>query len=182
MAPRSVVVIHPEALAAEGIAVALSRYLSVVPIGVGTTAQEGVERGINADAVALDRRLLGAREAGRDLRRNGVRVVFLGDDVDDEGIWVSPKAPISHLASALVPGAGEERSRVSRLTPREREILDLAARGMTGKQVARRLGISPKTVEQHKTRIFAKLGVPNQAAAARLAVSGMSDRSMTWNR
>jgi DNA-binding CsgD family transcriptional regulator len=46
-----------------------------------------------------------------------------------------------------------------------------------GKQVARHLGISPKTVEQHKTRIFAKLGVPNQAAAVRMVVAAGLDRS-----
>ena len=43
---------------------------------------------------------------------------------------------------------------------------------MSGKQVARHLGISPKTVEHHKTRIFAKLGVPNQTAAVTLAMAG----------
>jgi DNA-binding CsgD family transcriptional regulator len=94
---------------------------------------------------------------------------------------VSPAAPISQLASALVPGSTEQEGRVSRLTAREREIIELVARGMSGKQVARYLGISPKTVEQHKTRIFAKLGVPNQAAAVRLAVGAGMDRSEAWS-
>jgi DNA-binding CsgD family transcriptional regulator len=182
MAPRAVVVVHQEAIAAEGIAAALSRYASVVPIGVGTTAAEGEERGSRADAVAMDHRLRGAREAGKRLRRKGIRVVFLGEQVKDEGIWVSPRSPISQLASALVPGSTEQESRVSRLTAREREIIELVARGMSGKQVARHLGISPKTVEQHKTRIFAKLGVPNQAAAVRLAVGAGMDRSEAWNQ
>ena len=44
-------------------------------------------------------------------------------------------------------------------------MLRLAAKGMAGKQIARALGISPKTVEQHKTRAFKRLGVPNQAPA-----------------
>jgi DNA-binding CsgD family transcriptional regulator len=56
------------------------------------------------------------------------------------------------------------------------EILSLIARGLSGKQVARHLGISRKTIEHHKTRIFAKLGVPNQTAAclalARLESAG----------
>ena len=42
------------------------------------------------------------------------------------------------------------------------------AAGLPGKQIATRLGISLKTVEQYKTRIYAKLGVPNQAAAVSL--------------
>jgi DNA-binding CsgD family transcriptional regulator len=41
---------------------------------------------------------------------------------------------------------------------------------MAGKQIARSLGISPKTVEQHKTRAFKRLGVPNQAAAVAMLV------------
>jgi DNA-binding CsgD family transcriptional regulator len=45
----------------------------------------------------------------------------------------------------------------------------LVSRGLVGKQIARQLGISPKTVERHKTRIFAKLGVANQAAAVNVA-------------
>jgi DNA-binding NarL/FixJ family response regulator len=177
MAPRAVVVAHREALAAEGIAAALARYPSLVPLGTATSCAQAEECGQRADAVAMDIRLPGAREAGRRLRRSGVRVVFMGDVVDDEGIWVSPTDPIEQLASALVPGSTEHQVQPSHLTPREREILHLVSRGMVGKQVARSLGISPKTVEQHKTRIFAKLGVPNQAAAVRMVVAAGLDGS-----
>ncbi len=41
----------------------------------------------------------------------------------------------------------------------------MTAEGLTAKEVARRLGISRKTVEQHRGRILIKLGVRNQAAA-----------------
>ena len=51
------------------------------------------------------------------------------------------------------------------LSNREAQVLRLAAKGMAAKQIARSLGISPKTVEQHKTRAFKRLGVPNQVAA-----------------
>jgi DNA-binding NarL/FixJ family response regulator len=44
-------------------------------------------------------------------------------------------------------------------------VLVLVAKGLAAKQVARQLGISHKTVERHKTRIFSKLGVPNAVAA-----------------
>jgi len=52
------------------------------------------------------------------------------------------------------------------------------ARGFAGKQVASHLGISPKTVERHKTRIFAKLKVPNQAAAVSVVLA--AGRSDLW--
>ncbi len=62
---------------------------------------------------------------------------------------------------SLQPGSrGSER-----LTPRERQVLAMTAEGLTAKEVARRLGISRKTVEQHRGRILIKLGVRNQAAA-----------------
>ena len=45
------------------------------------------------------------------------------------------------------------------LTAREREIVQFLATGETSKQIARRLGISPRTVEAHRARMIRKLGV-----------------------
>lgn len=58
------------------------------------------------------------------------------------------------------------------LTPREREVLAMTADGLTAKEIASRLRISRKTVEQHRGRILVKLGVPNQAAAVRVMDGG----------
>lgn len=68
------------------------------------------------------------------------------------------------------PGARPDPSALTRLTSREREVLMLVAQGMTARETAGVLGISPRTVEQHKGRILAKLGVPNQAAAVAAAL------------
>ena len=51
------------------------------------------------------------------------------------------------------------------LTPREREVLDLMAQGVSNTQIAERLFISPKTVRNHVTRIFRKLQVSRRAEA-----------------
>ncbi len=51
------------------------------------------------------------------------------------------------------------------LSGREQEVLALVARGLTDAQLGRRLGISPRTVGKHLERVYAKLGVPNRAAA-----------------
>ena len=56
------------------------------------------------------------------------------------------------------------------LTQRETEILNRIADGMSSLQVATSLGISPRTVENHKQRIFAKLGVRSQAHAVAVAL------------
>jgi DNA-binding NarL/FixJ family response regulator len=57
------------------------------------------------------------------------------------------------------------------LTKREREVLQAVAEGLTSKQIARRLGLSVKTVENHRTRVFAKLQARTQAQAVSLALA-----------
>lgn len=57
-----------------------------------------------------------------------------------------------------------------RLTPRERAVISLIGMGYTSQEIAERLGISLKTVHNHKQRIFAKLGVQNQAHAVSVAI------------
>ena len=51
------------------------------------------------------------------------------------------------------------------LTPRQREILDGLAQGLTNKQVARRLGVSPNTVKVHLAALFRALNVNNRTQA-----------------
>lgn len=55
------------------------------------------------------------------------------------------------------------------LTPREREVLRLVARGLTNRAIAGELFISEKTVHRHVSNIFMKLGVSTRAAAAAFA-------------
>jgi PAS domain S-box-containing protein len=56
------------------------------------------------------------------------------------------------------------------LTPREIEVLTLAARGYSGPQIARQLVLSPATVKNHFAHIHAKLGVRSRAAAVAKAM------------
>lgn len=55
------------------------------------------------------------------------------------------------------------------LTPREREVFHLVVEGSTTKEIARALDISPKTAENHRTRMMRKLGVHNVAEVVRYA-------------
>jgi FixJ family two-component response regulator len=77
-------------------------------------------------------------------------------------------------------GAEQERAadagRLAQLTTREREVLEHAARGLHAKEIAAALDISPRTVEVHKARIMAKLGVRNVAELVRFAVSAERPR------
>ena len=53
------------------------------------------------------------------------------------------------------------------LSQREAEVMDLIARGLSNAEIAGTLVVSPKTVENHVNRIFAKLGVTSRPAAVR---------------
>lgn len=55
------------------------------------------------------------------------------------------------------------------LTDREREVLDLVARGYDNTTISRRLVLSPKTVRNHVANVLTKLGVPNRSEALLLA-------------
>ncbi len=58
-----------------------------------------------------------------------------------------------------------EPDELNRLTPREAEVLELVAAGLTNAAIAERLWISPGTVKKHLENVYAKLGVANRTAA-----------------
>ncbi|MCE7001443.1 LuxR C-terminal-related transcriptional regulator [Kibdelosporangium philippinense] len=79
------------------------------------------------------------------------------------------------LAAIRAPSSAIETARAKRgggdaLTQRELEVLYLVCAGYPPRQIGLELGISPHTVENHKQRIFTKLGVHSQAHAAASAV------------
>ncbi|TFC06462.1 response regulator transcription factor [Cryobacterium mannosilyticum] len=58
------------------------------------------------------------------------------------------------------------RSPLSPLSPREAEVAELVGAGMTNREVAHRLFLSERTVENHVSNILQRLGLPNRAAVA----------------
>ncbi len=61
------------------------------------------------------------------------------------------------------------QQRYARLSSRERECMALIASGLTSKEVARELGISPRTVEVHRTHVMHKMGAVNLADLVNMA-------------
>ncbi len=74
--------------------------------------------------------------------------------------------------AALRAAAGNDRGlaeRVAALTAREREVMELALKGLPNKVIAKELGISHRTVELHRSRVLEKLGVSSVTELVRLA-------------
>ena len=64
----------------------------------------------------------------------------------------------------------EARRRLESLTAREREVLTLVAAGKVNKEIAAELGLSPKTVEVHRSHVMSKMSVDSLAELIRVAI------------
>jgi DNA-binding NarL/FixJ family response regulator len=83
--------------------------------------------------------------------------------------YLSP--PISkHVIQDYVRRVGGEETLLERLTPRQREILQLIAEGATTKEIAQTLNISVKTVETHRAQLMERLNIHDVAGLVRYAM------------
>jgi DNA-binding NarL/FixJ family response regulator len=91
----------------------------------------------------------------------GIRAAARGESPID------PKAA-RHLLTSRATGRWAEEQAAPRtvLSVREREVLDLVAAGLANKQIARRLGITERTVKGHLTSAFQRIGVADRTQAA----------------
>ncbi len=72
--------------------------------------------------------------------------------------------PWRERAAGELRAAGSSQARSDLLTPQEAAVARLAATGLTNKQVAEQLYLSPRTVSTHLSRVFPKLGISSRAA------------------
>ena len=73
--------------------------------------------------------------------------------------WADQAAAELRACGISVHGAVTSASGLSALTPQQREIIELAAQGLSNREIAQRLVLSPRTVASHLHRSFPKLGV-----------------------
>jgi len=81
------------------------------------------------------------------------------------GVWVDPHLSRQVFHTFLNQG-GKATENLGQLSRQELQILSLVSQGMNNKEISAHLYISQKTVKNHLTHIFAKLGVANRQQAA----------------
>ncbi len=86
----------------------------------------------------------------------GIHAVHAGESP------IHPRAARQLLVARAAPPGSDEVA----LTPRERQVLQLVRQGLANKQIARRLGISERTVKAHLTAAFLRIGVTDRTQAA----------------
>lgn len=119
--------------------------------------EEYVARALRAGAHGYLLKEAGARELVE-----AIRTVARGGRFIGSGI---PRERVERLL------AEERVSRLERLTPRQREVLQLVAEGLTTREIAGRLGISEKTVEVHRSHLMDRVGIRDIAGLVRFAVA-----------
>jgi len=94
---------------------------------------------------------------------------FLEKPVDDELLLETLQHAVrAHVRSRERRAADSAAAeRYARLSPREREVLGLIVEGLTNKEIARALALSPRTVEAHRANLFDKLAAPPLAQLIR---------------
>jgi DNA-binding NarL/FixJ family response regulator len=127
----------------------------------GAFALEAMRSGVRGLVLKPD----AVRELAPVLRR-----VIAGERVIDPALDEASVTTLGRFARRAREGSRAEAI----LSPREMEILLLMGDGLTMQQIARRLGISPRTVETHATKLYRKLDVRTRVqAVAKAATIGL---------
>jgi len=99
-------------------------------------------------------------------------VDFLEKPVDPDALLVAVRSALDADAArrrAALDAEGTQR-RLSVLTARERQVMELVAKGCHNREIATTLGISPRTVEVHKARVMEKLEVQSVPELVRIVL------------
>jgi PAS domain S-box-containing protein len=103
--------------------------------------------------------------------RNAVLVTPLFDGNGDLNWFLGSQVELGSESTSIFIGRREKAViAVNSLPPRQRQVLELIAKGLLNKQIAWELKISEKTVKMHRALLMERLGVPSSADLIRLAV------------
>jgi len=128
--------------------------------------------GANADPTMVSRALFVGADGYVD--KNIDPADFLGAILKVADREMVLQGPVATAVGQIADSIELRRDLDVRLTGREREVLAVAAEGLTARQIATRLGVRERTVTTHLGRIYGKLGLGNRLSAIRMAArSGM---------
>jgi DNA-binding NarL/FixJ family response regulator len=103
-----------------------------------------------------------AKEAAAEVLVKAIQKVHAGE------IWLE-RAQLEKLLTDVVDGTqgrDEEGQRIATLTAREREVIRLVGQGLRNEEIAKRLALREKTVRNHLTSVYDKLGVHDRLELA----------------
>jgi HD-GYP domain-containing protein (c-di-GMP phosphodiesterase class II) len=155
---------------------------SLAPLGQIAVQQRerldgsGYPRGLSGGAISRHARILGAADAYQAMREP--RPHRPARDPDDAAVQLRAEVKAGRLdaeaVDAVLTAAGHRvprrREGPAGLTPREVEVLRLLAQGLSNKEIALRLVISPKTAGNHVEHIYSKIDASTRAGAGLFAM------------
>jgi HD-GYP domain-containing protein (c-di-GMP phosphodiesterase class II) len=136
----------------------------------------GYPRGLSGSAISRRAGILGAADAYQAMREPRPHRPPLTADEAAAQLRTDVKSGFRHgdAVDAVLAAAGHRvrrrRDGPAGLTPREVEVLRLLAQGLSNKEIAQRLSISPKTAGTHIEHIYAKIDASSRAVASLFAV------------
>jgi DNA-binding NarL/FixJ family response regulator len=111
---------------------------------------------------AFIQRVVGSGAKGYLLHTATAREILMAVDVVGDGSIWAPRKVLASLIDTYSPT--EARPPEIKLTPREREVIELLIAGRANREIASTLGVETKTVKSHVGRLLQKFGVPNRVA------------------
>jgi DNA-binding NarL/FixJ family response regulator len=182
-----VLLVDDHAVVREGLRNFLALQDGLEIVGEASDGNEAIEQAqrLEPDVILMDLVMPGLDGIGamRQLRARSPasRVIVLTSFLEDERVLpaiqagaageaiIDPTAA-ARLVQAIADDARPRIEEPERLTRRERDVLELIARGQSNKRIALELGISEKTVKTHVGHLLAKLGVTDRTQAALMAI------------
>ncbi|SFB63677.1 PAS domain S-box-containing protein [Rhizobium sp. NFR07] len=127
-------------------------------------------RSIALPTIALDDAAAGADAAVTAMKAGAVDFILFSEEA---GLREKLGAVLAEAHAASRPAARNEEANahIARLTPREREVLGGLVDGGTNKIIAKALGISPRTVELHRSQVMSKLGAGSVTELGQIALA-----------
>jgi two-component system response regulator FixJ len=106
---------------------------------------------------------------------------FVEKPISERRLVASIKAAVAQAQrhQAEQQDLQEIETRIDKLSPREQEVLQLAARGLTSREIGSQLGISPRTVEVHRASVMHKTGAGSVADLVRFVLQIEASNSNT---